>query len=219
MSRTTTSRAPSPASAGPRRPRTTPRAPPSSTPRGGPSRLRAPADLTMRVSPSLAPFPGSPPVHVIPWASHGPDGYVLELVAMSTHTGTHVDAPLHFDPGGAEALSGRLERGSRVLVETRWSSRAARAGARYYDGSPGLEPAAARLLARRGVAMVGIDSPSVDPGGSEAFLAHRALARAGIAAVENLRNLRAVRGDGATVAVLPIPLVGASGAPARAVAL
>jgi len=216
--------------------------------------LRAPADLTMRVSPSLAPFPGSPPVHVIPWASHGPDGYVLELVAMSTHTGTHVDAPLHFDPGGAsvdaipasalvgsarvlrapknrgedvtaaeleslEALSGRLERGSRVLVETRWSSRAARAGARYYDGSPGLEPAAARLLARRGVAMVGIDSPSVDPGGSEAFLAHRALARAGIAAVENLRNLRAVRGDGATVAVLPIPLVGASGAPARAVAL
>ena len=88
---------------------------------------------------------------------------------MSTHTGTHVDAPLHFDPGGAsvdaipasalvgsarvlrapkgrgedvtaaeleslEALSGRLERGSRVLVETRWSSRAARAGARFaYD--------------------------------------------------------------------------------------
>lgn len=205
----------------------------------------------MRVSPSLASFPGSPPVHVIPWASRARDGYALELVAMSTHTGTHVDAPLHFDPRGAsvdaippsalvgrarilrapkgrgqdvtaaeleslESLCGRLERGSRVLVETRWSSRA---GPRYHERSPGLEPDAARLLARRRVAMVGIDSPSVDPGGSEAFPAHRALARAGAAAVENLRNLRAVRGAEADVAILPLLLAGASGAPARAVAL
>jgi len=208
----------------------------------------------MRISPSLAPFPGSPPAHLVPWASHARDGYALELVAMSTHTGTHVDAPLHFDPRGAsvdeipppalvgrarilrapkgrgqsvraaeleslEALSGRLERGSRLLVETRWSSREDPAGPRYYDGSPGLAPDAARLLARRRVAMVGIDSPSVDPGGSGRFPAHRALARAGAAAVENLCNLRAVRAGEANVAVLPLPLVGASGAPARAVAL
>lgn len=216
--------------------------------------MRPPVDLTMRVSPSLAPFPGSPPPHVIPWASRARDGYALELVAMSTHTGTHVDAPLHFDARGAsvdaipasalvgrarilrapkgrgqdvtaaeleslESLSGRLERGSRLLVETRWSSRAAPSGPRYYEGSPGLAPDAARLLARRRVAMVGIDSPSVDPGGSGSFPAHRALARAGAAAVENLRNLRAVRGAEAEVAVLPLLLAGASGAPARAVAL
>lgn len=53
-------------------------------------------DLTMQITPDLPTFPGSPKFHVIPWQKLEKDGYNLELIFMSTHTGTHVDAPYHF---------------------------------------------------------------------------------------------------------------------------
>lgn len=61
----------------------------------------APIDLTMTVSEDLPAFPGSPSPHVIPWETINDDGYNLELVFMSTHTGTHIDAPRHFVRRGA----------------------------------------------------------------------------------------------------------------------
>ena len=60
-----------------------------------------PIDLTMTVSEDLPAFPGSPSPHVIPWETIADDGYNLELVFMSTHTGTHIDAPRHFVRRGA----------------------------------------------------------------------------------------------------------------------
>lgn len=57
-------------------------------------------DLTITTSPRTPSFPGSPPVQVIPWNSIAQDGYNLEMLFMSTHTGTHIDAPCHFAPGG-----------------------------------------------------------------------------------------------------------------------
>ncbi len=205
----------------------------------------------MRISSRLPAFPGSPPVHVIQWASPDTDGYSLELVAMSTHTGTHIDAPYHFDAHGArvddiapsrlvgparlmrapkrrgrcvsaaeiesfEQAHGRLERASRLVIETQWSSHP---GPRYFERSPGLDADAARLLARRRVGMVGIDSPSIDAGDSESFLAHKSLARAGAVIVENLCNLHRISEPAFEIAVLPLLLARASGAPARAVAL
>lgn len=59
-----------------------------------------PIDLTMTVSDDLAAFPGSPRPHIIPWETIAGDGYNLELVFMSAHTGTHLDAPRHFVRGG-----------------------------------------------------------------------------------------------------------------------
>lgn len=61
----------------------------------------APIDLTMAVSGGIPAFPGSPRPHVIPWETIDGDGYNLELVFMSSHTGTHVDAPRHFVRRGA----------------------------------------------------------------------------------------------------------------------
>lgn len=60
-----------------------------------------PIDLTMTVSDGLAAFPGSPRPHIVPWETIARDGYNLELVFMSAHTGTHLDAPRHFVRGGA----------------------------------------------------------------------------------------------------------------------
>jgi kynurenine formamidase len=55
-----------------------------------------PIDLTLTISENLLAFPGSPKPHFISWSKIKPDGYNLELLFLSTHTGTHLDAPFHF---------------------------------------------------------------------------------------------------------------------------
>ena len=60
-------------------------------------------DLTLTVSNKIPTFPGSPQPNFIPWENTKEDGYNLELLFLSSHTGTHMDAPHHF-----------LEKGSKI---------------------------------------------------------------------------------------------------------
>jgi len=55
-----------------------------------------PVDLTLTISQDLPMFPGSPKPHFISWSKIKSDGYNLELLFLSSHTGTHIDAPFHF---------------------------------------------------------------------------------------------------------------------------
>ncbi|HXX05196.1 MAG TPA: cyclase family protein [Candidatus Bathyarchaeia archaeon] len=55
-----------------------------------------PIDLTLEISNMLPSFPGSPSPQFISWADKKSDGYNLELIFLSSHTGTHLDAPYHF---------------------------------------------------------------------------------------------------------------------------
>ena len=57
-------------------------------------------DLTLTVSEKIPTFPGSPKPHFIEWETIPKDGYNLELLFLSTHTGTHIDAPYHFVKNG-----------------------------------------------------------------------------------------------------------------------
>ena len=59
-------------------------------------------DLTLIVSDKIPTFPGSPQPSFIPWENVKEDGYNLELLFLSTHTGTHMDAPHHFLEKGAK---------------------------------------------------------------------------------------------------------------------
>jgi len=59
-------------------------------------------DLTLTVSDKIPTFPGSPQPSFIPWENVKEDGYNLELLFLSTHTGTHMDAPYHFLEKGAK---------------------------------------------------------------------------------------------------------------------
>ena len=59
-------------------------------------------DLTLTVSDKIPIFPGSPQPSFIPWENVKEDGYNLELLFLSTHTGTHMDAPYHFLEKGAK---------------------------------------------------------------------------------------------------------------------
>ena len=59
-----------------------------------------PLDLTLTISEKIPTFPGSPQPHFIEWSELRKDGYNLEMLFLSSHTGTHVDAPYHFVNGG-----------------------------------------------------------------------------------------------------------------------
>lgn len=53
-------------------------------------------DLTLSVSEKTPTFPGSPVPQFIEWASLDKDDYNIEMIFLSSHTGTHIDAPYHF---------------------------------------------------------------------------------------------------------------------------
>ena len=57
-------------------------------------------DLTLTISDKLPTFPGSPKPNFIQWENLKDDGYNLELLFLSSHTGTHLDAPYHFLENG-----------------------------------------------------------------------------------------------------------------------
>ena len=59
-------------------------------------------DLTLTVSDKIPTFPSSPQPNFIPWENIKEDGYNLEVLILSSHTGTHMDAPHHFLEKGAK---------------------------------------------------------------------------------------------------------------------
>ena len=99
---------------------------------------------------------------------------------------------------------GTVERGSEAVAKLHF---------------PGIHYDAARFLVRhRGIASVGIDTPSIDFGQSQKFLSHRILFAHDIPAFENLTNLDALPPSGALLVALPVKIKGGSGAPLRVVA-
>ncbi|MEX2526731.1 MAG: cyclase family protein [Gemmatimonadota bacterium] len=85
---------------------------------------------------------------------------------------------------------------------------------------PGLHPEAARwLVANRNVAAVGLDTPSLDFGGSTLFETHQILFEHNIYGLENVANLDELPPTGALILVLPILLEGGTGGPVRIVAV
>ncbi len=78
-------------------------------------------ELTLTISNKIPTFPGSPQPKFIPWENVGDDGYNLELLFMSTHTGTHMDAPYHFLEKGAKIHEISLKKlvSEAVLIKSK----------------------------------------------------------------------------------------------------
>jgi len=85
---------------------------------------------------------------------------------------------------------------------------------------PGIHPDAARfLVTERKIKAVGLDTPSLDYGGSTKFETHQILFEKNIPGFENVTNLDKLPTKGATIIALPMKIKGGSGGPLRIVAL
>jgi kynurenine formamidase len=67
-------------------------------------------DLTLEISQTIPSFPGSPSPQFLRWTTIKENKYNLELLFLSSHTGTHIDAPYHFKENGAKIHQIPLDR-------------------------------------------------------------------------------------------------------------
>ena len=75
--------------------------------------------MSLVISESIPTFPGSPKPQFIDWSDIHDDGYNLELLFLSSHTGTHLDAPYHFVKNGQKISEIPLDRlvGNGILIK------------------------------------------------------------------------------------------------------
>jgi arylformamidase len=192
-------------------------------------------DVTRTISPQMPMYPGEePPV----FRERVQDSYTITDLQLTTHTGTHVDAPSHTLFGGStidtiplshligpcrvldmrkasspiqpQEILPRLERAQRILFRTDASEQEF-FGTRY----PALSMEAVTLLIEQSVVCVGIDSPSVESYDGDGSI-HRALLSQGVAILEFL-DLSQIEEGNYWMAALPLPLKGLDGSPARVV--
>jgi len=224
-------------------------APPVATTSGGDSALPSDGwiDVSAPLDPATTPvYEGDAPMKFdfLKDMRRG-DPLTLSLLSLGAHSGTHVDAPMHFVRDGAsvdrvplEALIGEARviriaddvqsidaaelgrhqwRGSRrLLFRTRSSSGGWMRTPAFHRDFTFIAPDAAQLLTDAGVLLVGIDYLSSEQFGAPAPATHRILLGKGIPIVEGLM-LDAVTAGDYDLIVLPMKVVGHEGAPARAV--
>jgi arylformamidase len=187
-------------------------------------------------------YPGNPPVLIdfVRNLDRG-DAETLSRLSLSVHSGTHVDAPIHFirnapgvdrlpidtligparviDVPDAQALTAEdltpyeIAPGERILLRTRNSQRCWNNDEFVADYSY-VSVGAAKLLAETRVRLIGIDYLSIGRGETNPEV-HRILLGAGIVILEGL-DLSQVSAGWHDLICLPLRLVGRDGAPARA---
>lgn len=186
-------------------------------------------------------WPGDTPFqYEVSWSKADSGSVNVGSLSMSTHTGTHVDAPFHFDDDGKRIIeldlelyigparvvdmTGKdsigakdlahvdLEGVKRVLFRTRsWKN-----ASEFPEKIPHLEADLGPCLAERGIRLIGVDVPSVDPIDSKDLHAHHSLNQNGIHILESILLDEVEPGDYELIA-LPLPLVEGDGSPVRAV--
>ena len=173
------------------------------------------------------------------------DKLTLSVYSLGAHSGTHIDAPMHFVAAGAaidqvalDPLIGaarvidipdsvqaidaaELNRhdwkgAKRVLFRTRSTLRGWMDSSLFHRDFAYVAPDAAQLLADAGVVLVGVDYISAEQFGAPAPRTHQILLGRGIPIVEGL-DLRPVQAGDYDLIVLPIKVRGHEGAPARAI--
>jgi arylformamidase len=201
-------------------------------------------DVSVTLHDGMVHWPDNPPVSITRQLdiSKG-DTANVSMLSMGSHTGTHMDAPLHFVPNGkgldemdleatmgparvieiddsvavtADALENHdIGAGERILFKTRNSDR------RWVDQPFDedfvyVSAGAAAHLAALGVRVVGVDYLSVGGFKSDGVETHTALLEAGIWVIEGLDLSRVSAGEYELIC-LPLKILRSDGAPARAI--
>lgn len=198
-------------------------------------------DISPPMTPAIGVFPGDTPLtrEVLLDMGHG-DHLNLSTIRTTVHVGAHTDAPSHCSAtapsmdavdlerylGPCRVICARVERGTlitpatigafpdspRVLFRTdtfpdptHWNADFA-----------AFAPEAIDHLHHRGVILVGIDTPSMDPSTSKSLPAHKRCLKHDITILEGLVLSGVPEGSYELIA-LPLRLVGFDASPVRAV--
>ncbi len=201
-------------------------------------------DITVPLRTGMVHWPGDPEIRIgrVENLTHG-DAANVSLMSLGTHTGTHMDPPLHYLPDAPgidqmplstgigparvveiqdprsikpwELVAASIEANERVLFKTRNSARCWRTDA-FVEDFVSISIEAAEYLATTGVQLVGVDYLSVGPFEGDAGPdVHRTLLNAGIWILEGL-DLSRVQPGHYQLVCLPLRIANGDGSPARA---
>ncbi len=198
-------------------------------------------DISQPLGAALPVWPGDTAFSAARTWDHAETPVAVSRFMMSTHSGAHADAPLHYHADGAAIDAVGLEPylgRARVIDARGWGpviepERLApllvgappRVLLRTYERFPHdawdsafttISAAAIRLLAERGAVLIGLDSPSLDPQESKTMDAHHAVRAADMRVLEGLVLDDVPAGDYELIA-LPLRLAGLDASPVRAV--
>lgn len=199
-------------------------------------------DISVSLSAELPVFPGDPPVVIEPVTriARGDDSNVSRI-AISNHSGTHLDPPRHYNDSGIpiDQVPLPLLMGKALVLELSGVKRITRAELEKFpikgeerlllktDNSrlweipsfcadfSHLTEDGARYIAESGVKLVGIDYLSVERADGDGAV-HRLLLNKGIIILEGL-NLEEVPPGSYELVCLPLKIREGDGAPARAI--
>lgn len=198
-------------------------------------------DISPTVAPDAPIFPGDQPYHLAWTARLGPGCPVnLSALTMSPHVGAHADAPLHYADeapaidqvdlqaylgpcrvihalGAAPLITVEHLRHAQADLPPRVLVRCCQQADRQWNPHfTACAPEAIAWLAARGVRLIGIDTPSVDPADSKTLDSHQLLRKHDLRVLENLVLDDVPAGDYELIA-LPLKLQGACASPVRAI--
>lgn len=198
-------------------------------------------DISRKLQNGMPVWPGDTAFSFeLSWTKAESGSVNVGKLTLSTHTGTHIDAPFHFDENGRRVIdldpnlyvgtarvidligvesikksdleSHSLEGITRLLIKTNsWKNDSA-----FPEVIPHIETDAVAFLKEYGIRLIGVDVPSVDPLDSKELSAHHALHESGIHILESI-DLRHVEVGDYELIALPLPLAEADGSPVRAV--
>ena len=201
-------------------------------------------DISIPLRDAMVHWPSDPPVSIkrVKNIEQG-DTANLSLISMGAHSGTHIDAPIHFlkqgqgvdnipidtlvgrarvieirDPESIkpeELVGHRIRRGERILFKTRNSSHVWQKD-EFVEDFVFVADAAADLLVDSGVRLIGVDYLSVGSFKHGGSYAHKTLLSGGIWTIEGL-NLSKLTPGKYDLVCLPLRIVAGDGAPARAI--
>ena len=199
-------------------------------------------DISIPVSPSLPAFPGDPPFRMerVSGIAGGDPANVSEL-SLSSHCGTHIDAPLHFDDKGLPVDRLPLEQliGPAVVADLRGTiaigpetlARIPLAGVKrlllrtdnsllwkrhgFQEDYAYLTEEGALFLLENKIVLIGIDYLSIERFGGNGDV-HRLLLSNGVIILEGL-NLDGIDQGDYELICLPLRIAGGDGAPVRAI--
>jgi arylformamidase len=201
-------------------------------------------DISVPLKSGMVHWPDHPPVKIEQMrAIERGDNANLSTILMTAHTGTHIDAPLHFLDHSAdmsqlsfdtvvgparviethdkesvrmvELRQHNISQGERILFKTQNSIRCWKTDA-FIEDYVSVSKEAAQFLVDVGVSLIGIDYLSVAPFGTGIAEVHRLLLGAGIWLLEGI-DLSGVSQGNYELICLPLKLDQSEGAPARAI--
>lgn len=205
-----------------------------------PQRQRRIWDISQALRPGVPVWPGDTAfVQAGTWGMVDGSPVNVSALTMSTHTGAHADAPLHYAAEAPDIASVDLApylgeclvvdaRGARPLIQPEHLpdlSGAERVLFRTFAVFPhdewaaettAIAPETIDALAAAGVRLVGLDGPSIDPQTSKTMDAHLAVLRHDMRVLEGL-VLDAVPAGRYELIALPLAIVGGDASPVRAV--